>query len=167
MTISSKNVPPANSGYPVLNGDRVLWKFHAEREAELLKDAFEDFRTWVLENGGPKLQYNCIPHWQKFSPFLNMYNYPEELAYTSFRPDPPNWYRFDSFMRLETETFEIPPELKLLPGKLVYFTMGTVCSFDLNLFKRLIGIMANSPNRFIVSKGKLIIIHIWQQITRF
>jgi len=108
--------------------------------------------SWLAETGGPELKYSNFPLWLKYSPHGNLYMQPEELAYTAFRPDPPNWFRFDAF-RTERETFEIPPELENLPGKLIYLSMGTWGCYELQLMKRLLGILGNSPNRFIVSKG--------------
>jgi len=151
--ISKENVPPAFSGYPV-DGDRSLWqKFEKKREA-IFKETLEDFKTWVIENGGPELEYN-YPLQLKDSPYANIYMYPMELDYTGFRPNPPNWYGFDAFVRSTNDKFEIPEKLNKLPGKLIYFSMGTIGSSDVKLMKRLVGILAKSPNRFIVSKGPL------------
>lgn len=90
------------------------------------------------------------------SPYLNIYGYPEELDYLDIRPLPSNWCRCDSLTRYEKESnFEIPDQLKGKSGKLIYFSLGSMGAFDIQLMKRLIGILAKSPNRFIVSKGQL------------
>jgi len=151
--ISSENVPPAFLGEPILNGNRSIWKEQKEQVKTIFKDLLEDLRIWVLENGGPDLMDSGFPIWHKHSPHANIYMCPEELDYTMFRHVPPNWHRFDAFARAEEGNFEIPQQLKSLPGKLIYFSMGTIGCCELELMRRLIGILANSPHRFIVSKG--------------
>jgi len=90
------------------------------------------------------------------SPFLNIYGYPLELDYHDIRPLPPKWYRFDNLKRTEQQQkFEIPVPLRDRPGKLVYFSMGSMGGTDLNLMKRLVTILSKSKHRFIVSKGPL------------
>jgi len=153
MTISSRNVPPFGTGYQITNGDPAEWKKFTEKQRLLLTDLFQDFKSWVLSKGGPELKYDDNPFWHKYSPYANLYNYPMELSYRAIRPDPPNWYGFDAFLRMEPGHFEIPPEIENKPGKLIYFTMGTIDCHELTLMKRLISILGNSPNRFILSKG--------------
>jgi UDP:flavonoid glycosyltransferase YjiC (YdhE family) len=155
LGISSVNVPPAGSGYPT-DGDRTLWKLFDKKKKEFYGLLFDDLKEWVVENGGPKLELKeCYPHYYNYSPHANIYMYPEELDYTMYRPNPPNFYRFDAFVRSTNDTFELPEELKNLPGKLIYFSMGTWGCTDLSLMRRLIGILAKSPHRFIVSKGPM------------
>jgi len=154
MTISSQNVPPAFSGYPVETEDKSFWKVHAEKEAELLKELFHDFKSWVMEKGGPELKYSNIPFWQTYSPYANLYNYPKELSFTHIRPDPPNWFGFDAFVRIEPGSFDIPEKLAHLGGKLIFFTMGTLACYELGLMKKLLDILSKSPHRFIFALGK-------------
>ena len=93
--------------------------------------------------------------WCYHSPYLNIYHYPLELDYTDLRPNPPNWTRIDTFMIKPKEEFVVPEKLKNLPGKLIYFSLGTVSSMNIELMKRLITFLSSSPHRFIVSKGML------------
>jgi len=90
------------------------------------------------------------------SPYLNIYAYPEELDYLDIRPLPDKWQRFDHFVRLSEvdPNFKLPDELlNSNQGKLVYVSLGSMGSADLDLMKRLIEILAKSPNRFIFSLG--------------
>ena len=89
------------------------------------------------------------------SPYLNTYSYPLELDYTDLRPNPPKFVRLDTFMIKSNEEFQIPEKLKNLPGKLIFFSMGSLSSVNVDLMKRLINYLADSPHRFIVSKGML------------
>ena len=94
----------------------------------------------------------CVPH----SPYLNIYGYPEELDYTDIRPNPDKWVRVDAFTRQGEENFEIPAKLKdrdEKTQKLIYLSLGSIGSMDVELMKRLVGILAKSPHKFIVSKG--------------
>jgi len=115
------------------------------------------FNKWLLENGYPQITSNlCVPH----SPFLNFYGFPEELDYTDIRPLPDKWFRIDAFTRQGEEEFELPEKLAKNQnnndsGKLIYLSLGSIGSVDVNLMKRLISVLAKSPHKFIVSKGPL------------
>jgi UDP:flavonoid glycosyltransferase YjiC (YdhE family) len=148
-----ENSPPSFSGVSI-EADKSVWKEFSDKRKEAVNDLFEDYKAWVLELGGPELEYN-FPYFITDSPYANIYMCPIELDYTAYRPNPPNWHRFDAFVRITNETFEFPEKLKNLPGKLIYFSMGTIGCSELGLMKRLIEILAKSPHRFIVSKGPL------------
>lgn len=91
------------------------------------------------------------------SPYLNIYAYPEELDYLDVRPLPENWARFDHFIRFgeKDASFTLPEDFVNdgSRGKLVYVSMGSMGCADDRLMKRLITILAKSPNRFIFSMG--------------
>jgi MGT family glycosyltransferase len=86
---------------------------------------------------------------------LNLYVYPEEADYTATRPLGPSWHRLDSSVRETDEGFEVPPELGSRSGALVYLSLGSLGSADVALMRRLVGILAETPHRYIVSKGPL------------
>ena len=89
------------------------------------------------------------------SPYLNIYSFPLELDYNDLRPNPPKWHRVDTLMIKPKEEFEIPEKLKNKPGKLIYFSLGSLSSVNVELMGKLINYLADSPHRFIVSKGML------------
>ena len=151
LPISNENVPTGFSGLPT-QGNRADWiKFDKTLENET-KEFFNTYSSWVVENGGESLK-RTLPFLNNDSPFANIYMCPEELDYTEFRPNPPNWHRFETFIRSSNEVFEIPKKLKDLPGRLVYFSMGSIGCAEIGLMKRLVEILSKSPHRFIVSKG--------------
>jgi UDP:flavonoid glycosyltransferase YjiC (YdhE family) len=119
-----------------------------------MREPYGNFDKWLRENGGPDLKDKYNPFRLEYSEYANIYMYPKELDYTEFRPNPPNWHHFDSFVRPTKETFEIPPELQNGPGKLIYFSMGTIGCSELGLMGKLLEILAKSPHRYIVSKGR-------------
>ena len=51
------------------------------------------------------------------------------------------------------EEFVVPEKLKNLPGKLIYFSLGTVSSMNIDAIKKFINYLSSSPHRFIDSKG--------------
>ena len=110
----------------------------------------EDFNQYVVSQGLPPLQkYKFI----RDSPFLNFYGYPRELDYTDIRPLPPNWVQLDNLKRTESVKWDVPEQLKNKPGKLIYFSLGTIGTGNYELMKKLIGYLSESKHRFIVSKG--------------
>ncbi len=113
----------------------------------------KSYNDWVVSQG-----FDSLPEDKMItpSPYLNIYMFPEELDYTDIRQLPSNWHRFDCFMRSEEkENFEIPQKLRNRSGKLIYLSMGSMGSADVELMKRLVSILSKSKHRFIVSKGPL------------
>src|SRR5205823_6205565 len=88
------------------------------------------------------------------SPCLNHYVYPAEADYQRSRPLPATWHRLDSSVRETDAAFEWPPGFE--PGganPLLYLSLGSLGSADVDLMNRLLGLLAESPYRVIVSKG--------------
>jgi len=131
------------------NGKREEWEMFREQWIEAFVPVRNDLNSWLSSKGAPELPPNVL---HPTSPYLNIYVYPRELDYW---PLPDNWLRVDNLMRATDEKFIIPKELEGKPGKLVYLSMGTFGSADLELMKRIVRILGKSPNKFIVSKGPL------------
>src|SRR5262249_48812227 len=53
------------------------------------------------------------------------------------------------------EPFELPDALRDGSGGLVYLSLGSLASGDVELMKRLVEVLAATPHRYIVSKGPL------------
>ncbi|OTF74006.1 hypothetical protein BLA29_009994, partial [Euroglyphus maynei] len=90
------------------------------------------------------------------SPHFNIYGYPEELDYTDLISLPENFVRLDAFRRDSSESFELPAEFKakIKPGdKLIYVSMGSMGSIDVDLMKRLVAELSKSPHKYIFSMG--------------
>ena len=92
-----------------------------------------------------------------------MYGYPDELNYPLIR-NKPGWFNLESFNKnptkevvdLKTLTSEHFVEDTLdgaYSGKLIFLSMGTMGSVDLELMNRLVAVLANTPHKYIVSKG--------------
>lgn len=94
------------------------------------------------------------------SPHLNFFLNPKEICPNSeqtYRNLDSTWLRLEHTIdeHNSSNRFEIPGELRNLPGKLIYFSLGTLVTSDTELINRLLGFLSKSLNRFIVSKGQL------------
>jgi UDP:flavonoid glycosyltransferase YjiC (YdhE family) len=103
----------------------------------------------VTDNGAPPLPDLEFIH---ESEHLNLYVYPEAADYARSRPLSPTWHRLDSSVR-ETEEPGRSRRAPLAPGALVYLSLGSLGSADVDLMKRLVSVLAETPHRYIVSKG--------------
>lgn len=111
------------------------------------------------QNGVPPLPLLTRTNGLVESPFLNIYQYPQELDYDDVRPLPSNWVRVDTFGMGRYEHADEWPLLTQAflnqPGKLIYFSLGTIGCCDVELVERLARILAKLPHKIIVSKGHL------------
>jgi MGT family glycosyltransferase len=79
--------------------------------------------------------------------------FPEVADYARSRPLAPSWRRLDSSVRETEEPFELPEALRDGEGSLVYLSLGSLGSADVDLMKRLVEVLASTPHRYVVSKG--------------
>jgi MGT family glycosyltransferase len=146
LEIKGPGIPPAFSGYP--SGDRSGWAAFRAEYQRTHRALWEDFSGWVTEQGAaplPDLEFIGEGD-------LNLYVYPEIADYTDARPLGPSWHRLDSSVRATDGPFEAP-----IPGDgpLIYFSLGSLGSADLDLMQRIIACLAQTRYRYIVSKGPL------------
>jgi MGT family glycosyltransferase len=87
------------------------------------------------------------------SPYLNLSVYPEVADYPRARPLAPTWHRLESSVRATDEPWAVPAQLEGGEGALVYLSLGSLGSADVDLMRRLVDVLSRSPHRFIVSKG--------------
>ncbi|XP_054161698.1 NDP-glycosyltransferase YjiC-like, partial [Oppia nitens] len=150
MYIDDPRLPPSQLGLS-LNSDKQLWKDYRSQLTKAKQKTFQLWNSWLQSHGCPPLKENQFLY---PSSYANLYLTPKELDYTDIRPLPDNYYQFDYFKRTANDdVFELPDQLKHKSGKLVYLSMGSMGSSDVELMKRLVGMLANSEHRIIVSKG--------------
>jgi MGT family glycosyltransferase len=145
--LKDAEVPPAFSGYPA--NDRHGWdEFRAEYE-RVHRPLWNEFDAFVRESGAPPLPDLEFIH---ESPWLNLYLYPAEADYPRARPLSSRWHRLESCVRATDADWE---ELADFDGEggLVYLSLGSLGSADVELMRGLVSTLAKSPHRFIVSKG--------------
>lgn len=169
----ASGLPPPHSGFPtnwMEETDPAKLERYNEFASYSREVLLELYRTWneYLTNDH-KLEHtpdDPVAFIYK-SPFLNVYMYPKELDYDNV-PALDGWTHVDSMLRINSKlpdggstgkenaiqtTFDLPPELDGLPGKLIFLSMGSLASGDVELMKRLVAILAKSPHRFIVNRG--------------
>ncbi len=147
LEIKDPNVPPAFSGYPA--ADPAGWQaFHDEYEW-VHRPMWAEFNAWVTEQGAPPLPDLEFIH----EGAVNLYVYPELADYRRARPLAPSWHRIDSSVRETDEKFTLPDALA--EGALIYFSLGSLGSADVQLMRRVINCLSATPHRYIVSKGPL------------
>jgi UDP:flavonoid glycosyltransferase YjiC (YdhE family) len=149
LEIKSPDVPPVFSGYPA--GDRTGWaEFRTECD-RVHRPLWQDFNAWYTAQGAPPLpDLEFIAEGD-----VNLYVYPELADYRRDRPLGPAWHRLDSSVRHTDEEFSLPPALADSDGALIYFSLGSLGSADTGLMRRVILCLADTPHRYIVSKGPL------------
>jgi MGT family glycosyltransferase len=148
LEVRGPDLPPVFSGYPV--DDRSGWEaFRAEYD-RTHRPMWTEYDEWVRSCGAPGLPDLDFIH---TSEHLNLYLYPQVVDYTSLRPLDDTWQRLDSSVRATDAPFAVPESLRDGPGSLIYLSLGSLGSADVELMKRLVDVLGRTPHRFIVSKG--------------
>jgi MGT family glycosyltransferase len=146
--LKDPQVPPAFSGYPT--GDRAGWhEFRAEYE-RTHRELWQDFDEFMVAHGASPLPDLEFVH---ESPWLDLYLYPEAADYPRQRPLGPAWHRLESCVRSTDEAWVEPDGFAAAGEKLVYLSLGSLGSADVELMRGLVETLAESPHRFVVSKG--------------
>jgi UDP:flavonoid glycosyltransferase YjiC (YdhE family) len=141
-------VAPVFSGHPA--DDRSQWEaFWAEYD-RVLGPQIAELDAWVQERGAPPLPSPRDYLWA--SPFLNLYVFPLEADYTRANRLPPTVHRLDSSVRSTDETYTEHEKLGG-EGALLYLSLGSLGSADVELMQRLVDVLSATPHRYIVSKG--------------
>jgi UDP:flavonoid glycosyltransferase YjiC (YdhE family) len=148
LELKDPDLPPTFSGYPT--DDPSSWNAFRRRYQQAHEDLRERFSDFCMNVGAPRLPEGEFI-WE--SPFLNLYLYPAEADYARSRPLAPTWHRLDSCVRATDAAFEMPDALRDGEGGLVYLSLGSLGSADVDLMKRLVEVLAGTPHRYIVSKG--------------
>ena len=144
LELKDPALPPTFSGYPT--GDQAGWDEFRARYRELHEPLLAEFSAFSEERGAPPLPGGELIHQ---SPFLNLYLYPAEADYERPQPLGPTWQRLDSCVRSVEEVWEPPAG----DGALIYVSLGSLGSADVELMNRLVGALAETPHRYVVSKG--------------
>ena len=150
LEITGSNIAPAYSGHPA--NDRTQWDaFRAEYD-RTHRSTWTDFNEWVIEQGAAPLPDLQFIH---ESTAANLYVFPKEADYVDVRPLNSTWHRMDSSVRETDQDFNLPELARNRPdgSALIYLSLGSLGSADVDLMKRLVDVLGRTPHRFIVSKG--------------
>jgi UDP:flavonoid glycosyltransferase YjiC (YdhE family) len=151
LELKDPGLPPPFSGYPA--EDRGDWAAFRARYSELHEDLHEDFSNFCMNVGAPRLPEG---EFMFESPWLNLYVYPSVADYSRSKPLGPTWNRLESCVRDSDEAFGLPPAATAGSGPsggLIYLSLGSLGSADVELMNRLIDVLSRTRHRIIVSKG--------------
>ena len=148
LEVKDAGLPPAFSGYPA--SDRTGWDAFRTEYARATTDLHGEFSAFCAERGAPPLAAAEFIH---ESDWLNLYLYPADADYARDTPLAPTWHRLDTCVRRTQAVLGLPSEIMEGDGGLVYLSLGSLGSADVDLMKRLVDVLSQAPHRFVVSKG--------------
>jgi MGT family glycosyltransferase len=152
--LKDRRIAPFSSGYPT--GDAADWPEFLTEVRRTHGDMWADFDEFCRDRRENGLSYGELgPDFIAESAYLNLYSYPAEADYDRAAPLGPTWHRLDSTVRASEATYELPAELAEREGALIYLSLGSLGSADVELMQRLVDVLATTPHRVIVSKGPL------------
>lgn len=147
-------VPPFSSGLPA--ADTSDWPAFLAEYRRSHADMWADFDAYCRDRGAPGLADGELgPEFIHESPWLNLYVYPADADYERAHALAPTWHRLESSVRATDGSWELPDHLRDRPGKLIYLSLGSLGSADVELMQRLVDILGATDHRVIVSKGPL------------
>jgi MGT family glycosyltransferase len=142
--VKDSDVPPTFSGYPA--ADKRGWDEFRAEYARTHADMHADFDAFCRDRGAPPLPALEFMH---TSPFLNLYLYPDEVDYARAQPLDASWHNLQASVRDTDAPWEPPAG----DGPLIYLSLGSLGSGDVDLMRTLIATLADVPSRIVVSKG--------------
>jgi MGT family glycosyltransferase len=146
--IKDPAVPPPFSGYPV--GDRTGWDEYWSEYRRVLGGLQSRFDAFCRERGTPRLPELEFLH---ESPWLNLYLYPTEVDYPRENALGGRWHNLETSVRATDEAWQPAPGFDTGDGALIYLSLGSLGSADVELMQRLIDTLAQTDYRVIVSMG--------------
>lgn len=150
LEVPGADVPPAYSGLP--SDDRARWQEFRAEYARTHRPTWTAFNEWVRDQGAPPLPDLEFIH---TSEHLNLYVFPETVDYIDRRRLDQTWHRLESSVRKTESRVELPPGLleRRDGSALIYLSLGSLGSADVDLMERLVAVLAETPHRYIVSTG--------------
>ncbi len=146
--LKDEKIPPLFSGYPT--ADPSGWaEFRSEYE-RTHRPMWREFDEFVREAGAPPLPDLEFIH---ESPWLNLYVYPRDTDYARAKPLAPTWHRLETCVRETDEDWSEPDGFRGAGDRLVYVSLGSLGSADVELMQTLVEELSATPQRFVVSKG--------------
>jgi MGT family glycosyltransferase len=148
LEVTDAEIPPVFSGYPA--GDRTGWDEFRGEYARSIADLHGEFSAFCEERGALPLPDAEFIH---ESDSLNLYLYPAEIDYSRGTPLAQTWHRLETCVRRQETVLGVPAEIMEGEGALVYLSLGSLGSADVDLMRRLVDVLSRAPHRFVVSKG--------------
>jgi MGT family glycosyltransferase len=148
LELKDPAIPPVFSGYPA--ADPSGWEEFRREYLRAVADLHDEFSAFCVERGAPALdEGDFMPE----SEWLNLFLYPKALDYERSRPLGSNWDRLETCVRRTEDDAAVPEGLAERSGGLVYLSLGSLGSADVDLMKRLVEVLSDGPHTYVVSKG--------------
>jgi len=148
LEVKDGAIPPVFSGYAA--GDRSGWEEFRREYERATADLHGEFSAFCEERGGGHLPAGDFMH---ESEWLNLYVYPAVLDYPRLRPLAETWHRLETCVRRSAGGVELPAQIAEDESALLYLSLGSLGSADVELMRRLVDVLSRTPHRVIVSKG--------------
>ena len=140
LEVPDPALAPVFSGYP--EADRSGWEAFREEFRRTHADLHASFDEFRREAGAPPLPGL---EFMDTSPYLNIYGYPDEVDYRRSRPLDATWHNVQTSVRT-SEDWELPEHLREGPGALLYLSLGSLGSADVELMQRLVDILGETAS---------------------
>lgn len=141
-------VPPPFSGYGV--GDRRGWDEYWAEYRRTLGELQARFDAFCRDRGAPALPEMEFIH---ESPWLNLYLYPADVDYPRENGLGERWHNLETSVRGTDDPWQPPLGFEAGDGRLIYLSLGSLGSADVELMQRLIDTLGQTDYRVIVSMG--------------
>src|SRR3954451_13154060 len=141
-------VPPPFSGYGI--ADPRGWDEYWAEYRRTLGELHSRFDAFCRDRGAPPLPELEFIH---ESPWLNLYLYPADVDYPRERALGERWHNLETSVRGTDDGWQPPPGFGSGQGKLIYLSLGSLGSADVELMQRLVDTLGQTDYRVIVSMG--------------
>jgi MGT family glycosyltransferase len=148
LEVKDPELPPPYTGLAL--ADRSQWSSYREEYARAIADLQASFSEFCVERGAPPLTEGEFIH---HSDWLNLYIYPDEVDYPRSVPLGPTWHNLGSSVRTTDAEWAVPEQIADGDGALIYVSLGSLGSGDVPLMESLVAALADTPHRYVVSKG--------------
>jgi MGT family glycosyltransferase len=148
LELRDPDLPPPYTGLPL--DDPSEWERYRDEYRRAIDDMQGGFSEFCVERGAPPLPPGEMIH---ESPWLNVYLYPREVDYPRSMRLAPTWHNLESSVRTTDADWSVPPEIADRESSLVYVSLGSLGSGDVPLMRELVAALAETPQRYVVSKG--------------
>ncbi len=147
--IPDPDIPPHFSGCS--ENDREGFERFRERFQQEVEPVHREFMDFIESCGHERLAF---PEFVLPSPHLNLLLYPKPLQFKRKYPlDPEKFVYLDGCVRAEAEPYQVQPFTRNRNGPLIYFSFGSLGVADVDLIKRMIGVLGETPYRVLVNVG--------------
>ena len=145
LEIKDPALPPPFSGLPL--ADRSGWSAFRARYARVVGPIQSAFSEFCVARGAPALPPREMID---ASPWLNLTLFPDELDYPRSVSLSPTWHNLQTCVRATDDPWTPPdPDGR----RLLYLSLGSLGSADVDLMRTLVCALARTPHRYVVSRG--------------